>query len=112
MPDETMPSGGGVMRRLGAAGAGFAGVFAAVEIALAPNAARARQQLEEQRRIRRSPSPADPPNLDPEGRAAEGIRVLGYRWTEPPAPPAAVPATAIEDRHAAGGPRSRPPVSP
>jgi hypothetical protein len=86
MPDEVMPSGGGVMRGLGAVGAGFAGVFSAVELVFAPNAYNAREEIETQRRIGpRKVSPADPPTLDPAELAARGVRLVVYRWSEPPA---------------------------
>jgi hypothetical protein len=80
MGDEVMPTGGGVMRGLGAALGDLGGVFSAVEMVFAPNAARARKELERQRVIGQPvPSPADPPVLDPEARA--GTRVVVYTWT-------------------------------
>jgi hypothetical protein len=79
MHDEAMPAGGGVMRRLGAGHGDLAGLFSALEMAFAPNALQAREELEAQRRIgKRAPSPADPPNLDPGGRP--GYRQVVYTW--------------------------------
>jgi hypothetical protein len=79
MPDEEMPTGGGVMRGLAAGHTDLGGVFSAIEMVFAPNAYRARQDLEARRRMgQRAPSPADPPDLDP----GDGIRHLVYTWRD------------------------------
>ena len=61
--DETVPTGGGIFRRISPATAGFAGVFSAVEVVYAPSAHQAREELERQKIAgARNPSDTDPPD--------------------------------------------------
>ena len=76
-PDQEQEQGG-VMRRLSAKGAGFAGAFSAIDQIYAPAHYDARQEIEEQRRVGTpAPAPTDPPDLKPASGTDPASRFRG-----------------------------------
>lgn len=66
-PIDQEPLGGGLMRRIAAGTKGVApGAFSVLEEVFAPTHHKAREEIEEQRRVGRpAPSPSDPPRIEP-----------------------------------------------